>query len=417
MSLIVKMLTSVQGGVGVGLLLKDAQYSLADDFAMQLAFDGRATMISPVVVRKENRLEYPGSPIGIVMPDVVGQLCFDTINSMFYTATAKTSASWQPAGNGQVSARYKFFIPARQFLGSGTSALDLSGNGAHAVFGSSLTDALAWSASNFLTTAAGTNGYAAVSQALSSFNLAAESVLFHMRLLKGGPVASENIAGNAQVGSLHQGFYLSLRAAVAGGISKIRPIFRTSAGDFSSLADSTATFADRALTLAAVPAAGATAITLASSFSGPTGTYQFRFDNGDVRNLTLTTGSTAISSGAIPALTTACSTAVIVDANQTYHDIALAIDLVSASPYVKLYCDGILSDTYTTGLPTGTTTPDTGFAIGALVGLSGAGSTAMKSSGIHLLTWASSLPANIDRVVQKLSANPYVPLSDSDFFI
>ena len=316
------------------------------------------------------------------------------------------------------SARYKFFIPGRQFLGSGTNALDVSGNAAHAVFGSSLTDALGWANNGWLTTATGTNGYAAVPVGSSSFDLSTQSVLFHMRVLKQGVVTSENLAGNAQTGTAHQGFYLSLRAGVTGGISKLRPVFRTSGGDFSGLADSTATFGDRALTLSATPAAGATSVTLASNFSGTTGTYQMKFDNGDVRYLGFTNGSTTVTGVAAgtTALTGACTTAVVVAADSTYHDITLAIDLVSASQSVKLYCDGTLSDNYTSSLPTGTTTADTGFAIGGQIGQSGATSTAMKSAGIHLMAWTGTMPTNIDQIAARLAANPYQWLTDKDFW-
>lgn len=316
------------------------------------------------------------------------------------------------------TARYKAFIPGRQFLGSGTNALDVSGNAAHAAFGSSLTDALGWANNGWLTTATGTNGYAAIPLGSSSFDLSTQSVLFHMRMLKPSVVTSENVAGNAQPGTAHQGFYLSLRAGVTGGISKLRPVFRSSGGDFSSLADSTATFGDRALTLSATPAAGATSVTLASNFSGTTGTYQMKFDNGDVRYLGFTNGSTTVTGVAAgtTALTGACTTAVITAADSTYHDITLAIDLVSASQSVKLYCDGTLSDNYTASLPTGTTTADTGFAIGAQIGLAGATSSAQKTAGIHLLAWTGTMPSNIDQIAARLAGNPFIPLADRDFW-
>lgn len=316
------------------------------------------------------------------------------------------------------SSRYKFFIPGRRFLGSGTSALDVTGNAAHAVFGSSLTDALGWANNGWLTTASGANGFAAVPVGSSGVELSTQSVLFHARMLKPSVVTSEAIFGNAALGSANEGFYLSLRAGVTGGISKLRPIFRTSGGDFSGLADSTATFGDRALTLSATPAAGATSVTLASNFSGTTGTYKMLFDNGDVRYLGFTNGSTTVTGVAVgtTALTGACTTAVVIAADSTYHDITLAIDLVSASKSVKLYIDGTLSDNYTTSLPTGTTTAASGFAIGAQISTSGSTSVAMKSAGIHLLAWTGTMPTNIDQIAARLAANPYQWLSDRDFW-
>lgn len=314
--------------------------------------------------------------------------------------------------------RYKFFMPGRQALGSGTNVLDLSGNAAHAAFGAGVTDLLGWARNGYFSPQAAANGMAIVPVGSSSFDIGTQSLIAHVRINKAAPAASEAIMGNAQIGFPHEGMYLSLRASATGGVSKVRPFFRTSAGDFSAIPDSTVIVADRQLVLSAAPAAGATSVALASNFAGTTGTYLMKFDNGDIRALGLTNGSTVITGVAagVTALGAACATTAIVDANQDYHDIGIAVDLVSASKFVKVYVDGLLSDTHVTGLPTGTTTPDTGWALGAQSGVTGTVASAIPMAGIHLLAWTGTMPPNIDRIMARLAGNPFQYLTDRDFW-
>lgn len=314
--------------------------------------------------------------------------------------------------------RYKFFLPCRQAQGSGASILDLSGNAAHAVFGAGVVDLTGWARNGYFSPQAAANGMAIVPIGSSSFEISTQSVIFHARINKAAPIASEAFAGNAALGSANQGMYLSLRAQAGGGISKVRPIFRTSNGDFSSIADSSALVADRQLVLSAAPAAGATSVALASNFAGTTGTYLMKFDNGDIRALGLTNGSTVVTGVAagVTALGAACATTAIVDANQDYHDIGVAVDLVSASKFVKVYVDGVLSDTHVTNLPTGTTTAATGFAIGAQSGVTGTSAVAVPIAGVHLLAWTGTMPPNIDLIMARLAGNPFQYLTDRDFW-
>ena len=47
------------------------------------------------LARYAGHIEYPGSPVGNVVPDFVRQVCFDTTNSLWYRAYGTTSTSWR----------------------------------------------------------------------------------------------------------------------------------------------------------------------------------------------------------------------------------------------------------------------------------------------------------------------------------
>lgn len=136
------------------------------------------------------------------------------------------------------SKNYRAFIPAQQFLGSG-NAKDKSGNGADAALSASLTDATAWAANGYLTTAAGTNAGTSIPKAKTEFDLATQSFILSARINIATPGASVQIITVGD-GVSSQGFYLSGRATTG----KIRPVITSSAGVVNGLADSTATFCD-----------------------------------------------------------------------------------------------------------------------------------------------------------------------------
>ena len=145
----------------------------------------------------------------------------------------------------QPTSKYKFFIPAQQFIGSG-SAKDKTSNGADASLMASLTDAAAWANPGYVTTGAGVNLGLNIPINKFQFDLATQSVLLSFRIKKAAPVGNESIIGCGDT-STAQGFYLSMRAA-SGSVSKIRPVLNTSGGVVSGLADSTATFGEASAT-------------------------------------------------------------------------------------------------------------------------------------------------------------------------
>lgn len=145
----------------------------------------------------------------------------------------------------QPSSKYKFFIPAQQFIGSG-AAKDKTSNGADASLMASLADAAAWANPGYVTTSAGANLGLSIPVNKFRFDLAAQSVLFSCRIKKVGPAGNESFIGCGDTSS-SQGFYLSMRAAV-GGVSKVRPVLNTSGGVVSGLADSAATFGEASAT-------------------------------------------------------------------------------------------------------------------------------------------------------------------------
>jgi hypothetical protein len=140
---------------------------------------------------------------------------------------------------------YRFFIPGQQYSGSG-SAKDKSGNSGDANKLVSLTDAVAWGNPGYMTTGGGVNLGFQIPYSKFQFDLSTQSVIFSCRMKVAAPVGSQAILGCCDASTI-QGFYLSLRAAV-GGVSKIRPVINTSAGLFSTLADSNATFGETSAT-------------------------------------------------------------------------------------------------------------------------------------------------------------------------
>ena len=48
------------------------------------------------LARYAGHIEYPGSPVGNLAPDFVGQQCFDTTNNLWYRAHGSVSTSWRP---------------------------------------------------------------------------------------------------------------------------------------------------------------------------------------------------------------------------------------------------------------------------------------------------------------------------------
>ena len=140
--------------------------------------------------------------------------------------------------NNAPSKNYLAFIPGRQFVTSGVPK-DFSSNACDGVLGSALTDANLWATSGYMTTAVLLNGGVSLPLAKSTFNLGTESILFSVLLKKAAPVASDATFGNADTTTV-QGFYLSCR--VTSG--KVRPVFNTSGGVVSALADSAAVFCD-----------------------------------------------------------------------------------------------------------------------------------------------------------------------------
>ena len=55
------------------------------------------------LARYAGHIEYPGSPVGNLTPDFVGQRCFDTTNKIVFMATGLTSSDWYPLLFGTVS--------------------------------------------------------------------------------------------------------------------------------------------------------------------------------------------------------------------------------------------------------------------------------------------------------------------------
>lgn len=105
------------------------------------------------------------------------------------------------------------------------------------------------------------------------------------------------------------------------------------------------------------------------------------------------------------------SLATFGEAVATDHVITLAIDGITKG--VFLYCDGALSNSYTTAF-TGGTAVTAAFGVGSNTGNVGATSVAGQFSGIHFLVFNGSLPSNMGLVAQKLAAAPHLPLSDFD---
>lgn len=141
----------------------------------------------------------------------------------------------------QPSSKYKFFIPGKQYVTSG-SARDQSGNAADAALTTTYTDPAAWANNGYITTtaAAALSGKAlVVPVAKSLIDLATQSVIFSALINKAAPAGAEIIFGNGLTTGGTYGFYISCRA---GGT--IRPIFYTDAGAFIGLADTTVVFAD-----------------------------------------------------------------------------------------------------------------------------------------------------------------------------
>lgn len=106
------------------------------------------------------------------------------------------------------------------------------------------------------------------------------------------------------------------------------------------------------------------------------------------------------------------SLATFGEAAATDHVLTLAIDGITKS--VFLYCDGTLSNTYTTAFTGGTNTV-TAFGIGSNTGAVGATSVAGQFSGIHMLVMDGGLPINMGLIAQRLAAQPHYYLSDLDF--
>jgi hypothetical protein len=135
-----------------------------------------------------------------------------------------------------VAPTYKFFLPGRQFAGSG-NIKDLSGNGADGVIQSGITDAQLWAARGYYSGVAANGGKCIVAADKSGFDLSRQSVIFSTVMNMANPAAGQAIFGNGAVGFF--GFYLSLRP---GGT--MRPVIITADGNYNGLADSTAVFGD-----------------------------------------------------------------------------------------------------------------------------------------------------------------------------
>lgn len=116
------------------------------------------------------------------------------------------------------------------------------------------------------------------------------------------------------------------------------------------------------------------------------------------------------SGGAVTGL--ADSTATFGEAAATDHVVTLAIDGLTKGVY--LYCDGCLSNSYTSAF-TGGTTLTVPFGIGASTGASGDTGFVTQWSGVHMLVMTGGLPTNIGIIAQKLAGAPHLWLSDSDF--
>lgn len=104
------------------------------------------------------------------------------------------------------------------------------------------------------------------------------------------------------------------------------------------------------------------------------------------------------------------SLATFGEAAATDHVLTLAIDGVTKS--VFLWCDGALSNTYTSAFTGGTTVANP-FAFGLSIGSSGT-TFAGQFSGAHLLVMNGGLPINVSLVAQKLASNPHAFITDSD---
>ena len=115
------------------------------------------------------------------------------------------------------------------------------------------------------------------------------------------------------------------------------------------------------------------------------------------------------SGGAVLGL--ADSLATFGEAADTDHVLTLAIDGITKG--VFLYCDGTLSNSYTSAF-TGGTAITAAFGIGANHGNVGATSVAGQFSGIHMLVMDGGLPVNVGIIAQKLASQPHSPLTDKD---
>ena len=105
------------------------------------------------------------------------------------------------------------------------------------------------------------------------------------------------------------------------------------------------------------------------------------------------------------------SLATFGEAAATDHVLTLAIDGITKG--VFLYCDGTLSNSYTSAF-TGGTAITAAFGIGANHGNVGATSVAGQFSGIHMLVMDGGLPVNVGIIAQKLASQPHSPLTDKD---
>ncbi len=47
------------------------------------------------IARLLTHVEYAGDPTNNVVPDFIGQFCFDTANAAFYQATSLVAAGWK----------------------------------------------------------------------------------------------------------------------------------------------------------------------------------------------------------------------------------------------------------------------------------------------------------------------------------
>ncbi len=105
------------------------------------------------------------------------------------------------------------------------------------------------------------------------------------------------------------------------------------------------------------------------------------------------------------------SLATFGEASATDHVVTLAIDGVTKG--VFLFCDGTLSNSYSSAFTGGTSTA-TPFGFGASNGSAGATSVAGQFSGVHFLVIPGGLPINTALVAQRLASMPHTHLTDQD---
>ena len=142
-------------------------------------------------------------------------------------------------GDGMPSSKYVAFVKGAAPNAAGL-VKDSSGKNNGLYLSPTATEANALATAGSMVVEAGTGkGFNFFDKAATSFDVTADSFIFSATVnLAAAPVANYSLLGNADASSSH-GFYLSVRATSG----KVKPIFNTSNGVFSSTTDTDAVLA------------------------------------------------------------------------------------------------------------------------------------------------------------------------------